>query len=148
LMWKYDLLLTDASDDDIATRKKQVASGALHPRAVKADLARRIVTDFHGAEEAARAAEKFDARARGDATGDEPVVEWTIADETRTMRQLLIELKLAASGREADQKLDQGAVSVDGRKVAGKFELQRAYLTSGQEHRLDIGRRTYRLRVK
>ena len=63
------------------------------------------------------------------------------------MRQVLIELKLVSSGREADQKLEQGAVSIDGRKVAGKLDVQQAYLTRGREHRLDIGRRTYRLRV-
>jgi tyrosyl-tRNA synthetase len=148
LMWKYYLLLTDLSESEIDGLKQQVSGGQLHPRAAKVQLARRITADFHSAEDADRAAERFDARGRGEATGDEPVLEWTLPVEPKTMRQLLIELKLATSGREADQKLDQGAVSVDGRKVAGKFELQQAYLSSGQDHRLDVGRRTYRLKVK
>lgn len=148
LMWSYCLLLTDASQEDIDGMKGAVAAGGLHPRAAKANLAKRIVTDFHSVEEAERAAARFDARARGEATGDEPVLDWTLPSEPRAMRQLLIELKLVGSGREADQKLDQGAVSVDGRKVAGKFEVQQAYLSSNREHRLDIGRRTYRLRVR
>jgi tyrosyl-tRNA synthetase len=148
LMWRYYLLLTDLSEPDIHALRQRVSSGELHPRAAKVQLARRIVTDFHSAAAAEQAAARFDARARGEATGDEPRLEWTLPPEPRAIRQLLIELKLVSSGREADQKLDQGAVSVDGRKVGGKFELQQAYLSPGRDHRLDIGRRTYRLTVK
>jgi tyrosyl-tRNA synthetase len=148
LMWKYYLILTDLPEGDIDGLRQQVSEGRLHPRAAKVQLAKRIVSDFHTAEEGDRAAGRFDARARGEATGDEPQLEWTLGAEPKAMRQMLIELRLAASGREADQKLDQGAVSVDGRKVGGKFELQQTYLSAGRDYRLDIGRRTYRLRVK
>src|SRR5262245_25875547 len=148
LMWKYYLLLTDVPEDEINGKRLLVSEGELHPRTAKVELAKRIVADFHSAQDAESAAAKFDARARGESTGDEPVLEWSLPAEAKQMRHLLIELKLAASGREADQKLDQGAVSVDGTKVPGKFELQQTYLSPGREHRLDIGRRTYRLRVK
>jgi tyrosyl-tRNA synthetase len=148
LMWRYYLLLTDLSESDIDTLRRQVSAGQLHPRAAKVQLAKRIVEDFHSAAAAEQAAERFDARARGEATGDEPRLEWTLPSEPRAIRQLLIELKLVSSGREADQKLDQGAVTIDGRKVGGKLELQQAYLSPGRDHRLDIGRRTYRLTVK
>jgi tyrosyl-tRNA synthetase len=146
LMWRYYLLLTDLSEPDIHALRQRVSSGELHPRAAKVQLARRIVTDFHSAAAAEQAAARFDARARGEATGDEPRLEWTLPSEPRAIRQLLIELKLVSSGREADQKLDQGAVSIDGRKIGGKFELQQAYLSPGRDHRLDIGRRTPRRR--
>ena len=148
LMWKYYLLLTDLSESEIDRLTQQVGGGQLHPRAAKVQLAKRVTADFHSAQDADRAADRFDARGRGEATGDEPVLEWTLPAEPKTMRQMLIELKLATSGREADQKLDQGGVSVDGRKVAGKFELQQVYLAAGRDHRLDVGRRTYRLKVK
>jgi len=148
LMWKYYALLTDLTEVEINTLKLRVAEAEAHPRALKADLARRIVADFHSADAAAAAAHRFDQRARGEATGDEPVLEWTLASEPRAMRQLLIDLKLASSGREADQKLDQGAVKVDGVRVAGKLDRQDAYLTRQREHRLEIGRRAYRLRVQ
>jgi tyrosyl-tRNA synthetase len=148
LMWRYYLLLTDLSEADIQALRQQVSSGGLHPKAAKVQLAKRIVEDFHTAAVAEQAAARFDARARGESTGDEPQLEWTLPSEPRALRQLLIELKLVNSGREADQKLDQGAVSIDGRKVAGKFELQQTHLSKGREHRLAIGRRTYRLAVK
>jgi tyrosyl-tRNA synthetase len=145
LMWRYYLLLTDLTETEIHDLRGQVDAGARHPRDVKVELARRIVADFHSSAEAVGAASRFAARARGESTGTEPTLHWTLPAEPRPIRQLLIELKLVQSGREADQKLDQGAVSIDGRKVVGKFELQQAYLSAGREHRLDIGRRAYRL---
>jgi tyrosyl-tRNA synthetase len=147
LMWSYYLLLTDMGESEIDALRKQVASGATHPKEAKTGLAKRIVADFHSAEAAEVSASRFDARARGESTGDEPVLEWTLPAEPKAIRQLLIELKLVSSGREADQKLDQGAVSVDGKKITGKFESQQDHLARGAEHRLAIGRRAYRLRV-
>jgi tyrosyl-tRNA synthetase len=147
LMWRYYLLLTDLSEPEIRALQQGVASGQMHPKLVKSQLAQRVVADFHSAEEADRAAARFDARARGESTGDEPQLDWAVPAEPRPIRQLLIELRLVGSGREADQKLDQGAVSIDGRKVAGKLELQQTYLSPG-EHRLEIGRKRYRLVVK
>ena len=72
--------------------------------------------------------------------------EWKLAAETRPFRQLLIGLKLAASGSEADQKLKGGAVRLDGRKVA-PFDPQQELLVRGREHVLEIGRRAYLLRI-
>ncbi len=147
LMWRYYLLLTDLSEAAIESLRQDVLAGRRHPKDVKAGLAGDIVAAFHSAEEAAMAAARFEARSRGESTGDEPRLEWTLPAEPRPMRQLLIELKLVGSGREADQKLDQGAVSVDGRRVGGKLELQQSYLSPG-DHRLDIGRRSYNLMVR
>ncbi len=62
LMWRYYVLLTDLTPDEIAGVRARVDSGALHPKQAKVDLATTIVTDFHGAEEAARAAEQFERR--------------------------------------------------------------------------------------
>ena len=62
LMWRYYLLLTDLTPADVLAVRTRVDDGALHPKQAKVDLATRIVTDFHGAEEAARAAEQFERR--------------------------------------------------------------------------------------
>jgi len=43
LMWDWMLLLTDMREATIAEKKSAVASGALHPKAVKQELAREIV---------------------------------------------------------------------------------------------------------
>ena len=52
LMWTYYDLLTDRTPAEIASLKEQVASGAVHPRRAKVDLAKAIITDFHSAEAA------------------------------------------------------------------------------------------------
>ena len=49
LMWSYYELLTDLSHEEILALKKRVKSGDLHPREVKAELAKKIVDDFHPA---------------------------------------------------------------------------------------------------
>src|SRR5437868_10875694 len=47
MMWRYYELLTDMSLAEIENMKQEVASGAAHPMALKKDLARRVVADFH-----------------------------------------------------------------------------------------------------
>ncbi len=59
LMWSYYELLTDLTPVELTQRRREVESGKAHPMKVKAELARRIVTDFHSAEAAARAADEF-----------------------------------------------------------------------------------------
>src|SRR5262249_24577512 len=52
LMWRYYLLLSDKSEGDIESMR-----ASMHPMEAKIALGRRIVTDFHSAGEADRAAE-------------------------------------------------------------------------------------------
>ena len=149
LMWKYYGLLTDLSDEEVNVRRTAVSAGTLHPKAAKVELATRIVSAFHSPADAAAAAAAFEQRfAKGEidrSTLD--VREWVLPEEPRAFRQVLIQLKLAASGAEADQKLKQGAVKVDGRKVNGPFEFQSEFLRRGEEHVVEVGRRAVLLKV-
>jgi tyrosyl-tRNA synthetase len=149
LMWKYYVLLTDLRPEEIEQRRAAVSAGTLHPKEAKVDLASRIVADFHGGEAAVAAAAAFDRRfAKGDVDRSTlEVREWVLPEEPRAFRQVLIQLKLASSGAEADQKLKQGAVKVDGRRVGGPFDFQGDFLTRGQEHVVEVGRRAWLLRV-
>jgi tyrosyl-tRNA synthetase len=146
LMWKYYLLLTDLTPTDVSQLRSRVTAGELHPKQAKVDLAQRVVTDFHSAAEAHAAAAEFERRftKKDIASATLETLEWPLPDNPRAWRQLLIEFKLAASGSEADRKLRQGAVRVDGRKI-GYFETQE--LERGREYILEVGRRAYRLRV-
>ncbi len=54
MMWRYYELLTDVQLPEIEKMKS-----ASHPMEAKKDLARRIVTDFHSADAAAKAAEDW-----------------------------------------------------------------------------------------
>jgi tyrosyl-tRNA synthetase len=64
LMWRYYLLLTDMTQQQIEELRKSVSSGQAHPLDVKKSLARRVVTDFHGAESAAQAQKNFEGQFR------------------------------------------------------------------------------------
>src|SRR6202049_185712 len=59
MMWRYYELLTDVRVEQIAAMKADAASGKAHPMALKKELARGIVADFHSAEAAAKAAEDW-----------------------------------------------------------------------------------------
>ena len=54
MMWRYYELLTDVQLPEIEKMKRES-----HPMEAKKDLARRIVTDFHSADAAAKAAEDW-----------------------------------------------------------------------------------------
>ena len=59
MMWRYYELLTDVRVEAIAQMKADVASGKAHPMALKKELARGIVADFHSAEAATKAGEDW-----------------------------------------------------------------------------------------
>jgi tyrosyl-tRNA synthetase len=59
MMWRYYELLTDVRSEQIAAMKTDAASGKSHPMALKKDLARNIVADFHSADAASKAAEDW-----------------------------------------------------------------------------------------
>ena len=59
MMWRYYELLTDVRSEQIAAMKADAASGKAHPMALKKELARGIVADFHSAEAAVKASEDW-----------------------------------------------------------------------------------------
>jgi tyrosyl-tRNA synthetase len=118
-MWDWYLLLTDLPTAEIEARKKQVAAGELHPKAVKQELARRLVADYHG-EAAAREAEaEFERVFGGGGLPDE--LPEIVLEGGRALSALLVEAALAPSKSEARRLVEQGAVSVDGERAGDSF---------------------------
>jgi tyrosyl-tRNA synthetase len=124
LMWKYWVLLTDLRLSEVETLKAEVLTGKLHPMAVKKRLARTITAGFHG-EAAAKNADENWARMfqqKGESEDLEDVAV-TYADvagpEPNQVRlpKLLVHLGLAASGAEANRKIAEKAVKLDGETV-------------------------------
>src|SRR5581483_10756511 len=62
LMWRYYLLLTDMTPQQIDELKRSVAAGKKHPLELKKSLAYRIVADFHGVSAATQAQKDFEAQ--------------------------------------------------------------------------------------
>jgi tyrosyl-tRNA synthetase len=122
LMWRYFYLLTDLRGSEIETMLLYVTEGKLHPMEVKKDLARTIVADFHG-QAAAKSADENWARMfqAGETAEDLEEVAVAYADVagpegTQQIRlpKLLVAMGLAASGTEANRKIAEKAVRVDG----------------------------------
>jgi tyrosyl-tRNA synthetase len=124
-MWTYYTLLTDLTPGEIEKMKADVASGAVHPKAQKMELAGRLVEDFHEKEKALAARAEFDRRfggARGPITGTavitlDPVTldaRGHVSDAipiARPIIDVLVEAGLVASKNIARQKIREGAVS-------------------------------------
>ncbi|HEX5216345.1 MAG TPA: tyrosine--tRNA ligase [Vicinamibacterales bacterium] len=144
LMWRYYLLLTDVSETDIDGLKQQVATGATHPKQAKSTLARRITADFHGEQEAARAAEAFDARfSRGELAPDAlEEIRITVSDGSIGLAKLVAEAGLAGSSSEATRKIQQGGVKVDRERVT---DIKTRILASQGTITLEVGRRAVRI---
>jgi len=124
MMWRYYELLTDVRSEQIASMKADAASGKAHPMALKKELARAIVTDFHSTEAAAKAAEDWAKQFQKDQVPEEietvSVASAEVANREGDgvrLAKLLVKIGFAASTSEADRKIKEGAVSVDGVKA-------------------------------
>jgi tyrosyl-tRNA synthetase len=125
LMWRYWDLLTDLRRSEIDQMRADVASGSLHPMEVKKRLARTIVSGFHS-EEAAHAADENWARQfqqKSDDVEGLEEIELSTSDLGRDtegkvrLSKLLTAAGLASSAAEADRKIKEGAVRIDGEVV-------------------------------
>ncbi len=131
LMYRYFELLTDLSIPEISELRRKVASGAIHPMATKMDLARRIITDFHGPQQARQVEEEF-SRVFRQREQPQEVDTKTVAIKKVMAKpdgayirgtlcpikldRLLAAVGLASSVSEASRKLKEGAVSVNGNR--------------------------------
>lgn len=132
MMWRYYELLTDAQLPEIAKMKRDAASGAAHPMALKKELARRIVADFHSDQAATKAGEDWTKQFQKDEVPKDleevqvafKDVEWTQTEGVNPplegkhllirLDRLLVRCGLAESATDASRKLKQGAVQVNG----------------------------------
>ena len=126
LMWKYFVFLTDLKQSEIDALKAGVAAGTVHPMETKKRLARTIVAGFHGEEAAQHADESWALMFQQKAVSEDlEEVAVALADvagtDANTVRlpKLLVALGLAASGAEANRKIAEKAVKLDGAAAQG-----------------------------
>jgi len=123
LMFRYYELLTDVSLAEIDRMQKGIAAGEVHPMQAKIDLARMIVSDFHSAAAAGRAAEEFNRVVRrGEIPADLESV--TLDAAVRRIDKVLVKAGLAPSVSEATRKIKEGAVEIDGDRVSSLVQLE------------------------
>src|SRR5207237_7025927 len=131
MMWRYYELLTDVQMAEIEGMKRQA-----HHMQAKKDLAARIVKDFHSAEAATKAGEDWGKQFQRDelpesledisvpassvlAEAKESAIGRAGANGNFAVRvdKLLKEAGLASSRTEAERKIKEGAVTINGSPV-------------------------------
>ena len=146
LMWKWiDLLSFDIGMDEAAALRADIASGQLNPRDVKLRLARELATRFHDAATAEQAVAGWHAAVRGEGDlSSLPLQELAVPADGLRIAALLVAAGLMPSNSEANRKLKERAVRVDGEV----FEDAARTFVPGFEGVLAVGKRNFaRLRL-
>src|ERR1019366_8123523 len=176
MMWRYYELLTDVRVEQIAAMKVDAVSGKAHPMALKKELARGIVADFHSAEAASKAAEDWARQfQKGGVPGEAEKVTVALvgivggstkseiqdliddpgcfpipnrdtvrnappAQQRKLIRldKLLAKTGLAESGSDAQRKIKQRAVQINGQVVT---QLHLLTLIPAQAHTIRVGKK-------
>jgi tyrosyl-tRNA synthetase len=120
----YWRLVADADAEELKRVLFDLADASVNPMAVKKRLGHRLVRMYHGSDNADAAQRDFETQfTRGEAPASLP--EWTPeAAADLGIKDLLVKTGLAKSGSEAWRAVDQGAVSIDGVKVADRSHRQ------------------------
>lgn len=116
LIVRYFLLATDVTMEEIHDMEKKMREGA-NPRNMKARLAQEIVTLYHGAVAAEKAAQEFD-RIFKNHSHPTNMPGITLTKTKLTWPEILLETKLAPSKTEARRLIAQNAVKLNGQKLA------------------------------
>jgi tyrosyl-tRNA synthetase len=140
-MMIYYRLLTRFPPARLAEVERTLADGTLHPRDAKMQLAREIVSIYHGEQAAAASEEQFRrVFQREELPEDIPILEVKGAPP---LVDLLTENSLAKSRSEARRLIEQGGVRLDGVTLKDPA----AAVSVQGEAVLQVGKRKY-LRLK
>lgn len=139
LMWRYFELLSFRPLADIEELRNHVGVGA-NPRDAKFELAGEIVSRFHSPEAANKAKDSFISRFKDGAMPDH-IQEVTVQADRGTIgvAHLLRQAQLVSSTSEAFRMIKQGAVRVDGERIADRA----MEIPAGSTHVYQVGKRRF-----
>jgi tyrosyl-tRNA synthetase len=141
LMWRYFELLSFVKMEGIERYKEKCALGQENPRNIKYELAKEIVSRFHGGISAGeQAMQNFIAQfQRGAIPDDISEITLKIDVESYCITNLLKDAGLTSSTSEAVRMINQGAVKIDGEKVTDP----KLGVLSGTSHIYQVGKRRF-----
>jgi tyrosyl-tRNA synthetase len=141
LMWRYFELLSFEKTAVINNYKEKCALGTENPRNIKFELAKEIVSRFHGGGSAGeQAMQNFIAQFQRGVIPDD-ISEITLKTNAGTyfITHLLKDAGLTGSTSEAVRMINQGAVKIDGEKVSDT----KLAIPSGSNHIYQVGKRKF-----
>ena len=138
LMFRYYTLLSDMSLADIEKMKKDIETGDFHPMQAKKNLAREIVTRYHGAQAGLDAEEEF-VRIFSNRNTPTDIQEYKISGN---FLDIILALNFASSKSEARRLAEQGGVHFENEKI---YDLK---IIPDHEGILKVGKRKFAKLVK
>lgn len=138
VMIQFFELVTRYGPTQIAEIQAGLESGKLHPRDVKMELAREIVSIFHG-DEAAQRAEKHFQRVFQQRKLPEGMPEYRLVEPTKIV-EVMAEAGLAPSKSQARRLIQQGGVRVDDEPVT---DIDARVAPDGKRRVLQVGKRRF-----
>jgi tyrosyl-tRNA synthetase len=146
LMWRYIDLLSFRSTAEIEAWKAEVAAGR-NPREIKVELAKEIVSRFHGEAAAREAEERFEQRHRHGAIPQD-VPDHTFeapAPDGLAIAHAMTLAGLSPSNSESARLIEQGGVKLDNSPVSNRGSK----IPKGSTALLQVGKRKFaRVTVK
>jgi len=141
LMWRWiELLSFDIGIAEAKRLRAEIGAGQLNPRDLKLRFARELAARFHGAGAAETAIAGWNAAVRGEGdTGALPLTDVVVPAEGLRIVALLTAAGLAPSNSEANRKLKERSVRVDGEVIE---DAQRVF-APGFTGVLAIGKRNF-----
>lgn len=116
LIVKYYNLVTDVHPDEVNKIETQLKDGSVNPRDIKMNLAREIVTLYHGEEAAKEAEERFKSVfQKGQIPEDIQTIQ--VKEEDFDLIEVLVSNEIVKSKSEVRRLASQGGVKVNGEKV-------------------------------
>lgn len=113
----YHKLLLGWQANKLADLTTQIANGQLHPNDAKMRLAREIVSIYHSPQGAQDAQARWDQVFRSEKGGIPEDIAETMLAETDRVTNILRQLNMVASGKEAKRLIEQGGIKVNGETI-------------------------------
>jgi tyrosyl-tRNA synthetase len=136
LMWRYYELLSFKTIDEIEQLKRDVASGDLHPKVAKENLALEFTQRFYDEAKALEAKEAFDNLFKQKQIPDD--IESFELEEEIWICKALVDCGIESSTSQARRDIKQGAVRIDQEKISD----EQLKLKKG-EYILQVGKRKF-----
>ena len=136
LMWRYIDLLSFKTGAEIAEMKKAAAEGA-NPRDIKIDFAKEIVERFHNKKDAEESHQAFVERFQNKIIPEALEIQTLACLPGCHLAQLLKQADLTKSTSESIRLINQGAVKIDGDKIADPALI----LLLGNTYIIQVGKR-------
>jgi len=138
LIYPYFELVTDVSLNELLEIKNQLEDKNKNPRDTKKHLAYTITRMYYDKDQAKQAKLEFE-RIFVQKKIPQQIQDFTLAELSYRLDELLVNTKTAASKSEARRLIEQGGVTIDGNKIADPF----TEISLRQEIILKVGKRKY-----